>query len=208
MSETIKITNKNTITISGEVVELNGSFTKGKVEFNEITVSVPRLSGVLDYINIVYKSSCVDEPIDLLDHVKFTGSIRSRSVERSDGHRGLSIYVYVDTSIEVNTTRDNINEFELEGYVCKEVISRKTPFGRRVTDVFLANNGPARSYYLPMIGFGQISDKFENLSVGDKLICKGRFQSRIYSKTLDTGEVLAKTAFELLVSDFEKVDEQ
>ncbi len=86
---------------------------------------------------------------------------------------------------------------------------RKTPLGREIADVLVAINRTYRkSDYIPCILWGRNAKFCESLKIGDLVKLNGRIQSRAYEKKLDNGEVLKKTAYEVSVSKFGKIEEQ
>ena len=87
----------------------------------------------------------------------------------------------------------NPNEIFLDGYICKEPVYRKTPFGREIADVLLAvNRAYNKSDYIPTIAWGRNSRFCQTLEVGDNIRVWGRLQSREYQKKISETEVVKK----------------
>ena len=100
----------------------------------------------------------------------------------------------------------NPNEIFLDGYICKEPVYRKTPFGREIADVLLAvNRAYNKSDYIPTIAWGRNSRFCQTLEVGDNIRVWGRLQSREYQKKISETEVVKKVAYEVSISKMEKV---
>ena len=105
----------------------------------------------------------------------------------------------VSESVKIS---DMINECDISGYVCKPVVSRKTPRGVDISDVLLAVNYSRKSTaYIPAIIWDKESREYSNSPVGELIHVTGRFQSRTYRKSDDDREY---TAYEISIS---KVDE-
>ena len=60
-----------------------------------------------------------------------------------------------------------------------------------------------KSDYIPCIAWGRSAVYSSTLDVGEKIILKGRIQSRQYRKKTEYGTVLEKTAFEVSVLQLE-----
>lgn len=189
----------NNIKITGEVTQILDCFTAQDIKFNQVEVKVNRLSGVADYMIVVYK----DIPNTVLkvgDIIFVDGDIRTRNVY--DGIKNkLLVYIYgVPKIVEENT---NQNEVELEAYICKDIVTRKSPYGRYIADGIIANNSlKGKSYYIPVIAFGKEASRFETLKVGDKINLKGRFQSRFYTKKMEDGTEKVRRVNELIIINF------
>ena len=93
------------------------------------------------------------------------------------------------------------NSIYLEGYVCRETISRHTWTGIRITDILLAVNRPYKGTdYLPCISWGKYAQLAASFSVGAHIWIRGRIQSRDYEK--DIGGVMEKRrAYEVSASE-------
>lgn len=196
----------NEITVIGEITQIEPEFESFGSKFNQICLAVSRLSGTVDIVPVVYKD-IPNVKFELHDRVKVVGSIRTRNV-MVDGKSRLIMYVY-GAPEAVTPEMTDFNMFVINGYICKPVNKRETPMGRRVADMVVAHNTiTKKSYYLPSILFNGEADRAENLKVGDNIIIRGRFQSRLYNKTLDDGTNITKIAYELAISNFDMVENQ
>ena len=75
--------------------------------------------------------------------------------------------------------------------------------GREICDLMLAvNRRYGRSDYLPCIAWGRNALQASAWTVGRAVSLRGRFQSRGYVKTLETGETQEMTAYEVSVTAF------
>lgn len=189
----------NEITIVGQVETLDGTFENHGKKFQKILVRVVRLSGQADYIPVIYLAEKIT--LNLLDKIKITGSVRTRN-NASSGKSKLELYVYADW-IDL-TDEEDMNDFTIDGYICKPVQYRETPKGVKISDIMLAYNGTFNhSYYIPTLTFNKVALAAKDLKVGDKISITGRFQSRDYTKVVDNVSY-QKTAYELAIKSFTK----
>ena len=105
--------------------------------------------------------------------------------------------------------RENPNQIQLTGTLCKAPAYRTTPFGREIADMMLAvNRAYGKSDYIPCITWGRSARFAAKLSVGDKIQLTGRLQSRAYQKQMPDGTVVEKTAYEVSVGHLELLSEE
>lgn len=96
------------------------------------------------------------------------------------------------------------NEIFLNGYICKPVVYRVTPFGREIADILVAvNRAYNKSDYIPCIAWGRNAKFVSTLPVGANIKLWGRMQSRDYQKRISDEETVTKTAYEVSVSKLE-----
>lgn len=101
------------------------------------------------------------------------------------------------------------NEIYLNGFVCKEIVYRVTPFGREIADVLIAvNRAYNKSDYLPAIAWGRNARLLKNVKVGTNIKIKGRMQSREYQKRINETEIISKTAYEISINCLEIANEE
>ena len=100
-------------------------------------------------------------------------------------------------------------KWNLDGYICKPTVYRKTPLGREISDVLLAvNRSYHKSDYIPCICWGRnarFADKFE---VGSHIQIWGRIQSREYQKKIAEDQYEKRVAYEVSVSKLEYIAEE
>lgn len=200
---------KNKINLKGKILEepvfSHESFGE---KFYETEMAVERLSGEIDNIKIIIsKIDLETNNIKKNDYVDVIGQIRSYNhyFKKDDTtKRKLVINVFVK-EIKKITKEDtengvNTNKVNLIGYVCKEPIYRKTPFGREISDILIAvNRQYNKSDYLPTICWGRTARFAKNLKVGELIELEGRLQSRKYTKVYDDGTEEEKIAYEISV---------
>lgn len=166
--------------------------------FYNVMVKVPRLSEEFDYIPVTISERLMGE-LKIGDLVAFGGQFRSYN--KLEGLKSrLMLTLFVRERLNPDETRIG-NQISLVGYVCKEPIYRTTPFGREITDILVAvNRAYSKSDYIPCIAWGRNARFAIGLSIGEKVEIVGRIQSREYTKKLDNGESIIKTAYEISIS--------
>ena len=129
------------------------------------------------------------------ERVAVSGQIRSFN-QRATLRRKLVISVYAETLTLTDEQPDN--RVRLTGALCRAPVFRRTPLGREICDGMLAVNRPYhRTDYLPCIFWGRTARQVSQLGVGSKLCLEGRLQSRVYTKLLDDGTAMERTAYEI-----------
>ena len=187
-------------TVAGEPVL---SHENHGVSYDVFPLSVPRLSGAEDRLNVVAaRPLLTDCPLAPGDRVEVQGEVRSFNNRTGPGSR-LVITLFARS---ISPTRaEPANCLELSGVLCKPPILRRTPLGREICDLMLAvNRKYGRADYLPCIAWGTLAQRCGGLHVGDGVKLEGRLQSRSYQKVVD-GVTQDRTAFEVSVMHLEPV---
>lgn len=178
--------------------------------FYAFDIEVPRLSDSSDILPVTISERILPSINNIQGKVlEIVGQFRSYN-QYEEGKNRLILTVFALDVKEVPTQElsKNKNTMYLDGYICKAPIYRTTPFGREITDVLLAvNRSYHKSDYIPCITWGRNARFAKTLEVGDHIQIWGRIQSRIYQKKLETGEVEAKTAYEVSIGKMETVQE-
>lgn len=173
--------------------------------YDTFPLSVPRLSGAEDVLNVLAPRALV-EPLALGegDGVELTGEVRSFNNRSGQGSR-LVISAFART-LE-RSDGEPANELLLAGALCKQPTYRRTPLGRDICDMLLAvNRRYGRADYLPCIAWGSLAVACGGLDVGTRLKLDGRLQSRLYHKE-EGGVKVARTAYEVSVMTMELEEE-
>lgn len=202
-----KMNENNKVTIMGEVVS---EFTFSHEIYGEgfylVDILVPRLSDSADQIPLMVSERLLDVKQDYRgEKIKVTGQFRSynRHEERKN-KLVLSVFVREWEFIEEVERSEMTNHIELDGFICKEPIYRKTPLGREIADILLAVNRPyGKSDYIPCISWGRNARYANEFQVGSRCKVIGRIQSREYMKKLSEEEVEKRVAYEVSVSKLE-----
>ena len=190
----------NTLRLSGVVV---GTPEVGHEAFGEkfyyLTLGVPRLSGAQDLLPVTLSERLLDGAmLKDGDPLSIEGQVRSYN-KIIEGSGRLLITAFAQRIVEPDE-RENPNQIQLTGTLCKAPAYRTTPFGREIADMMLAvNRAYGKSDYIPCITWGRSARFAAKLSVGDKITLTGRLQSRGYQKQLPDGTVVEKTAYEVAV---------
>lgn len=184
-------------------------------KFYLMTLEVPRLSDVKDYIKATVSEKLIQaDKLKLGTRLKINGQFRSYNNFSSTGNRLILTLFVKDIELLDSECEDafsvNPNHISLNGFICKEPIYRTTPFGREITDLLIAvNRSYNKSDYIPCIAWGRNAKYASQLSVGDNILISGRIQSRDYQKKISDEEFEAKTAYEISISkiDINKVNQ-
>lgn len=199
----------NEAKISGYVVgDILFSHEVHTEKFYRFFISCDRLSENKDIIMITASERLLGG-MDIYEGVKLkvTGQFRSYNNYSGEGARLVLTLFAKDLCFEDECAPCE-NEVYLNGYICKPVIYRVTPFGREIADVLVAvNRAYNKSDYIPCIAWGRNAKFVNMLSVGTNIKVYGRMQSREYQKQISEDETITKTAYEISVSKLETSEE-
>ncbi len=167
------------------------------IPFYRFSLSVPRLSGREDLLNILAPGALLEDcPLTPGLPVEVSGEVRSFNNRSGVGSR-LVITLFAKHLSKADA--EFFNEVQLGGVICRPPIFRRTPLGRDICDMLLAvNRKYHRADYLPCIAWGSLASHCAQLQVGDPLAFSGRLQSRQYIKTSGE-ESVEHTAYEISV---------
>lgn len=200
----------NIIFLEGEVVSgLEFSHELFGEKFYLFTLAVQRLSDKKDMIQITISEKIVEEVrLTVGAKIAVTGQLRSYN-KMVEGRNKLVLTVFAREICECIEKSEDPNQIDLEGFICKKPVFRTTPFGREIADVLIAVNRPYnKSDYIPVIAWGRNARFAGSLEVGVKVRIHGRFQSREYQKNLSESESMTKIAYEVSVSQIQRVPEE
>ena len=173
-------------------------------DFYQFPLEVCRLSGATDTINIVARSTLLDE-LEVKENQKLYIEGELRSFNNKSGVGPKLIITVFAKEMRFECGEDE-NRIELHGTICKQPTLRITPMGREICDLMIAvNRRYGRSDYLPCIAWGTRAREAALWPVGTSVALTGRFQSRTYTKLSDTGTV-EKTAYEVSVISIEALE--
>ena len=202
-----KMNENNKVTVMGEVVS---EFTFSHEIYGEgfylVDILVPRLSDSAAQIPLMVSERLLDIKKDYRgENIRVTGQFRSynRHEERKN-KLVLSVFVREWEFIDEVERGEMTNHIELDGFICKEPVYRKTPLGREIADILLAVNRPyGKSDYIPCISWGRNARYANEFQVGSRCKVIGRIQSREYMKKLSEEQVEKRVAYEVSVSKLE-----
>lgn len=212
MDQSLTISNNN-ISIIGEIVsEFTFSHQVYGEGFYTFFVDVSRLSDIYDRLPVTISERLINiASLTVGTMVHITGQVRSYNSFVTEDKRNKLILTVFARNLEALNEQElrNPNEVILNGYICKQPVFRKTPFGREISDILLAvNRSYNKSDYIPCIAWGRNARYISNMQVGDNVILHGRMQSRNYQKKFENGDVIEKTAYEISISKIEVKEEQ
>lgn len=172
-------------------------------KFNVVTVSAKRKSGTSDVLPVIV-SERIMPTLEVGERVHVVGSFRSHNEETR-----LILNVFAD-EIEKTESLEDMNQIELNAYICKKPNYRETPQGRLISDLLLAcNRRSGKSDYIPSITWGRNARYARELEVGTKVSVTGRVQSRGYQKKINDTEFEDRVAYEVsVVTIFENSEEE
>ena len=161
------------------------------------TLMVKRLSGAVDRLPITIPGKLMGlMPQEPDRQLMLTGQVRSYN-KVVEGAGRLMVTLFAQ-SIAISPDNDTLNKVSLTGALCKPPIYRSTPFGREICDMMLAvNRAFGKSDYIPCIAWGRNAQYASRFGVGDRVRLTGWLQSREYQKLLESGEYLARNAYEV-----------
>lgn len=171
------------------------------VRFYTFPLSVKRLSGAEDIVNIIASEATLPNELCVGERLLITGELRSFNNNTGVGSK-LAIHAFARQIFR--SKEEDRNELNLGGVVCKTPIYRRTPLGREICDLMIAiNRRYGRSDYLPCISWGRLSSEACALTPGDFIHITGRIQSRQYVKALETHEE-TRIAYEVSIFTLER----
>lgn len=175
------------------------------LDFYRFPLSVPRLSGREDRLNILLpappEGKTLPQPGDYLE---VTGEVRSFNNRSGVGSR---LVITVLARSVLPGVGEPCNQVWLRGTLCKPPILRRTPLGRDICDLLLAvNRRYRRADYLPCIAWGAVAQQAACLHTGQRFTAEGRVQSRVYTKN-ENGVLTDRTAYEVSVMRPAEVEE-
>lgn len=194
----------NTITVSGviDAAPIPENECYGE-KFYRCFLCSSRMSGVVDTIKLLVPEVFLNL-VDAGKEVKIIGEIRTRNIASENG-RKLDVYVFVKDAMPIGC--EDENRVEIEGFICKSPVYRRTPLGREVADVLIASNRKyGKSDYIPCICWGRAALFADSIPVGTAVKAVGRLQSRIYIKRLPDGTEEEREAYEVSLSTIQVID--
>lgn len=191
------LNSNNKVNISGTLVsDFEYSHNVKDKKIYKAYLETERLSGIKDVIPLLTKD--IVEKDCLGKRIKVDGRYRSYNLHGDDGNH-LILYVSPQ-NIKIEEDTKDENYIFLDGFVCKQPVYRRTPFGREITDLLLAVNRTfGKSSYIPCICWGHNAKFAKEFKVGSHIQVAGRIQSREYKKKIDDRYEI-KTAYEVSIN--------
>lgn len=197
------VVDKNCVLVAGKITGLKYDFTFCKEKFYKAKIYVNRMSDTVDELPVVIPEKIMQPEINYEGKfAEITGEYRSIN---KNGR--LILYIYATSITAPEYGEWSLNIIDMTGYICKPSVYRKTPLGRKITDVLLAVNRTYKnSCYIPCIAWGRDAKYVSELPVGTKISLNGRIQSRKYGKKISDGEYEIRTAYEVSIKEVGKVE--
>lgn len=182
----------NEITLRGIIHNIEFSHKIKNTEFYKAIVEVENPNGgEPNFITVKYKQSYCNYGEG--DAVALKGNIRSYSYKEGEKNK-VNIYVFTYFDEPEN---DSINEFRVNGRVCKVNPLYTTKAGNYSLQFILANNlydesrGLKFNSYLPVVCWGEEALRLsKELNVNDEVQVVGSFHTRHYTKAVNNEEVV------------------
>ena len=189
-------------TVEGEPKFSHRSFGE---QFYEMRMAVSRRSGYEDQIPVIISERLMltGQPQEG-DRVAINGQIRTYNKEEGGRNRLIiTVFAREFRPAEPEEIYD-VNQIQLDGFLCKDPVRRTSPLGREICDLMVAvNRMYNKSDYIPCIAWGRNAGYAGILSVGDPISLTGRIQSREYKKRDEEGNVELRVAYEVSVLKIE-----
>ncbi len=198
----------NNVLLTGKIVsEPEYSHEVYGEQFYNLFLDVNRKSDIADVIPLTISERLFDVSKECIGTViSVSGQLRSfNRHENSKNRLILSVFV---RDIEIITDEyEDENEIMLDGFICKDVVYRKTPLGREIADLLIAvNRSYGKSDYIPCICWGRNARLASTFPVGTHVQFIGRIQSREYIKKYEDGTEEQRTAYEVSVSKIDVLE--
>ena len=193
----------NEARLSGVVVsEPELSHEVHSEKFYKFFICSKRLSSNEDTLIVTIPYSLLEKTqVEKGDFVIVEGQFRSYNNYSGIGNK-LVLTLFARNIEKAEEDILPFNEVYLNGYVCKDIVLRVTPFGREIADILLAvNRAYNKSDYIPCIAWGKNARRLKDVKVGCNLKIKGRMQSRDYEKKISETQSEIKTAYEISISN-------
>ena len=187
----------NFVTISGKVItNLVFDYEYYDEKFYQFMISVKRTSEAEDIIPVIIAERLIDCTENIIGrNVRITGQFRSMC-KKVDNKNRLILYLFPQ-EIEFLDAGFDKNEALIRGKICKEPTFRRTPQGRKISDVMIAvYRYHNKSDYIPCIAWGKNARLLSELTMGMEIEIEGRIQSREYMKDGDR-----RTAYEVSIQE-------
>ncbi len=177
--------------------------------FYRFSIRAERLSDNADVITVtVSERMLTDLQIEIGQKIEVSGQFRSYNNYTDNGNK-LVLTLFAKEIKNASEEAMIENEIYLNGFICKPVVYRVTPFGREIADILVAvNRAYNKSDYIPCIAWGRNARFVKNLEVGQNIKIWGRMQSREYQKKINEEESVTKTAYEVSICKLDVVRQQ
>lgn len=191
----------NIVKLRGIIKDIKPSHNVGDIEYDKANLIVSRDGTREDIITLKFKKFSNTFQED--DTISIIGNVRSYS-KQINGKNKVDVYVF--TYFDKNED-DVINEFDIDGRICKINDLRVLENGKSCIHFIIANNlnvsndSQKLNSYLPCVAWGNEAKELSAKSVNDVIHIKGEIHSRIYKKVIGENDFEYRTAHELVVTE-------
>ena len=191
----------NIVKLRGIIKDIKPSHNVGDIEYDKANLIVSRDGTREDIITLKFKKFSNTFQED--DTISIIGNVRSYS-KQINGKNKVDVYVF--TYFDKNED-DVINEFDIDGRICKINDLRVLENGKSCIHFIIANNlnvsndSQKLNSYLPCVAWGNEAKELSTKSVNDIIHIKGEIHSRIYKKMIGENDFEYRTAHELVVTE-------
>lgn len=191
----------NIVKLRGIIKDIKPSHNVGDIEYDKANLIVSRDGTREDIITLKFKKFSNTFQED--DTISIIGNVRSYS-KQINGKNKVDVYVF--TYFDKNED-DVINEFDIDGRICKINDLRVLENGKSCIHFIIANNlnvsndSQKLNSYLPCVAWGNEAKELSAKSVNDVIHIKGEIHSRIYKKMIGENDFEYRTAHELVVTE-------
>lgn len=199
---------RNEVRITGRIAEdiqLIADAAEWGRKLYETKISTARYSGIEDVLILQFPAAAAGTAKELKTigkgmRVKLTGEIRTENEkEIVETKPSVKIFVHAHSLELAEETEEDENEVMLGGNICKDTVHRKTPKGKKVTDMIIAA-GTGKPAFVPCVCWCEAAEGAADLEKGTHVEVEGRIQSREFKKHVKGSDVpFLMTAYEVSV---------
>ena len=196
----------NLITLQGVLTRIEKTDNINSMPFcgYEATVLTERNSGVTDEAIVIIRDGLNVDNIRVNNAVLVTGAMQT--VKNYITGKVLVFVYALDIREHIGEHWEYENEVRIHGQLSKNIKYRETPAGKRITDISLKVKSEIKlnDCFIPCICWQENADMVSKWNAGEKVVIKGRLQSRQYIKRIDEKTEETRTAYEVSISAIQK----
>ena len=155
-------------------------------------LSMLRHSGTADVVD-VYTTKSEAVKVSKGMRVSIIGNMRSQDLQWETGKNRVVMYVYAEKVYTYNISPKDINNVCIAGFICAEPTMKTITRGGKLTQIVLA----VADNYFTCLAWDKDALWVSKMQVGAEIQIIGRLQSRPYTKSLENGDVIQRTAYEI-----------
>lgn len=186
-------------------------YTYKYTDYYILYLDIKRLSDAVDRVPVVITQDMYDEHLDELrigTRLNVVAELRSFNKTDETGKHHVNVYANA-CKLETVISVSDRNDVYMQCKVCKPTNTRKTPNGKRITDLMLAvSRIPSKKDYIPAIAWGSVADLSANITVEDTFTLQGRFQSRSFIKKTENDQYINGISYEVSINNLELIRDE